>query len=169
MTTGDLARTIDLPCGEVAPALGALERYGHVEVDRAGRWRTRPVNLHMPELDEIDPADCDRYRAFMDAKYDRELRLLTAAARHRYDLGGWGKGSRGGAHLTEAELARFYDEYLELLLRYSLLHERPGPGTRPMALRFYAFPRSLDDEARAEKRIVPSSTRPYRSLTKSRG
>jgi hypothetical protein len=68
---------------------------------------------------------------------------VSTAARHRDELGPWGKGSRGTAYLTESELARFNDEYLELLLRYSLRHDRPGPALREVALRFYAFPQSL--------------------------
>lgn len=159
VTTEAVAEAVGVPAGEARAALDLLRGYGHVETDRAGRWRTRPVNLHMPELAEIDPADRDRYRAFMDAKYDHELRLLTEAARHRYELGGWGKGSRGGAHLTEAELARFYEEYLELLLRYSLLHERPAPGTRAVALRFYAFPQSI--AAASRPAVAAAAGRPH--------
>ncbi len=140
-----IAGALRIPPGEVEVALRALARYGHVRAERAGRWRTHPVNLHMPELADIDPADRDRYRAFMDAKYEHELRLFVRAARHRYHLGGCGKGSRGSAYLTETELARFYEEYMELLLRYSLLHDRPGPAVRPVALRFYAFPGDLPE------------------------
>lgn len=54
-------------------------------------------------------------------------------AHHRDDFGPWGKGERATAHLTEAE-------YHELATRYCLLRTGRAPGTREVAIRFYAFP-----------------------------
>jgi DNA-binding transcriptional ArsR family regulator len=141
-----LAVALGLRLDAVTAKLSALERQGYVRRGRGGRWRDVPHDLRMPELDEVAEADRDRYRTYLDAKYDKELRLFAIAARHRERLGPWGQGSRGNAYLTETELARFTDEYLELLLRYCQLHERSDPRVRQVALRFYAFPQSLTDE-----------------------
>ncbi|MEV6931690.1 hypothetical protein AB0M46_45360 [Dactylosporangium sp. NPDC051485] len=50
------------------------------------------------------------------------------------------------AYLTEAELAQFEAEYLDLLLRYAQRRDAASDGVRPVALRCYAFPQTLLDE-----------------------
>ncbi|MEV6904836.1 hypothetical protein [Amycolatopsis sp. NPDC051372] len=74
-----------------------------------------------------------------NARNDRELRILCWAA-HQGGFGPWGQASRAVTHLTEVELARFTEEYNELAQRYYLRRSAPTPGTRELAMRFYAFP-----------------------------
>jgi len=92
------------------------------------------LNIRQP-----DPAD-ERFAAYLDQKYEHELRLLTWAVEHRTEFGQWATGSRAILHMTEVDLARFDAEYNDLLTRYCLLHNKPEPGTREVALRLYGFP-----------------------------
>lgn len=122
---------------DLAGTLATLARAGYVTRDRRGRWATKALDLRMPQGG--DPWA----RAYLDRKFDREARLLAGAARNHAVMGPWGKGERSAVRLTAGELARFNDEYRELLARYSLLHPRPGRNTRTVLVRFYAFPREL--------------------------
>ncbi|ALG08453.1 hypothetical protein [Kibdelosporangium phytohabitans] len=67
--------------------------------------------------------------AYLEQKYQSELRLLTWAARIRTEFGPWAAGSRAVIHLSEADLARFDTEYNDLFTRYCLLHDKPEQGT----------------------------------------
>jgi hypothetical protein len=75
-----------------------------------------------------------------DIELREESRLLAWAVAHRDEFGHWVTGERAVAHLTAAELARFEDEYRELVDRYCVLRDDPAAGTREIAVRFYAFP-----------------------------
>jgi hypothetical protein len=75
-------------------------------------------------------------------------------------MGPWGKGERAAVHLTADELARFDAEYLDLLTRYCLLRSGPAEGTRPVLVRFYAFPQELAEQDLAEPGADALSTRP---------
>ncbi|WP_132111897.1 helix-turn-helix transcriptional regulator [Actinocrispum wychmicini] len=135
-TADTLATDLGVPVAEVTARLTTLAEAGHVRQGRDGRWRTASLSIEQP-----DPAGMDhRLKAYLDEKYDNELRLLTWAARNRDEFGGWAKGHRSVLHLSEADLARFDAEYDDLLTRYCLTHDKAGPGTREIALRFYAFP-----------------------------
>nr|WP_052478149.1 hypothetical protein [Kibdelosporangium sp. MJ126-NF4]CEL16431.1 hypothetical protein [Kibdelosporangium sp. MJ126-NF4]CTQ90383.1 hypothetical protein [Kibdelosporangium sp. MJ126-NF4] len=135
-TADDLATVLGLPGKEVAAKLATLAKAGHVRKGRDGRWHGASLNLEQP-----DPAETDeRMAAYLEQKYQNELGLLTWAARNRTEFGPWATGSRAVVHLSETDLARFDAEYNDLLTRYCLLHNKPGPGTRELALRFYAFP-----------------------------
>ena len=144
-----LVRATGLPPDETDRILTRLRDNGYVGGSRDGRWHSLPVDLRRPELSDLDPAGRDRFVRHLDAKLDRDLRALALAAAHPERLGPWARGSRGSAYLTEAELARFEAEYLELLTRYSLRHAEDADGRRCVALRFYAFPRSLVEEVDA--------------------
>jgi DNA-binding transcriptional ArsR family regulator len=146
-SVAQLSSVLGLAPATVSAKLAVLAGTGHVRRAVRDRWRAVPHNMFWPHPDEVPEPDRERYRAFVDARYDREIRLLTRAARERDRLGVWGKASRSTAHLTAAELARFDREYHELMFRYTALHERATPGTTLVALRFYAFPQSLADGA----------------------
>jgi DNA-binding transcriptional ArsR family regulator len=140
-TVDQLAAAAKLPAEQVRTVLGRLQNGGYARRQRDGRWRgPGPLSLRLPVLSDVAAADRSRVAAFLDAKFDRELRLLTWASRHRDEFGGWGKGERARAHLTRAELDSLEAEYRDLLTRYCLLHDGPAPGTQEMAIRFYAFP-----------------------------
>jgi hypothetical protein len=140
-TVDQVAAAASLPLSEVRRVLGRLRAAGYARRWPDGRWRgPGPLSLRLPVLSEVAAADRPGVAAFLDAKFGRELRLLTWASRHRDEFGGWGKGERAGAHLTSAELDSFDAEYRDLVTRYCLLHDGPAPGTQEIAIRFYAFP-----------------------------
>jgi hypothetical protein len=140
-TTADvLAASLDRRPDDVTSALRQLATAGYARQDRDGRWRRDRQDLRMPALADVDEAERPRIAAFLDAKFAHELKLLTWAAEHRDDFGPWGKGERATAHLTEAELTSLDAEYHELAIRYCLLRTGQAPGTREVAIRFYAFP-----------------------------
>ncbi|GLZ35074.1 hypothetical protein Lesp02_72610 [Lentzea sp. NBRC 105346] len=139
-STEELAAALDRP---VADDLRALAAAGHVRKGRDGRWRFAPLDLRRPDVTAMGAEERLEYERYMDAKYDRELELLSWAAAHRDEFGPWAQGSRAGMNLTEAELARFDAEYGELVTRYCLLHPEPTAATRQLAVRWYAFPAEL--------------------------
>jgi hypothetical protein len=96
--------------------------------------------LREPRPDEFDEPHRSLVAAYLDEKYDQELRLLAWAAARREEFGPWGKAQRAALRLTAPELRRFETAYLELLAQFSCLRRRPAPGAREVAVRFYAFP-----------------------------
>jgi hypothetical protein len=140
MAVDELATGIGRHIDDVTASLRRLARSGYARQDRDGRWQRDRQELRMPVLDDVDEAERPRIAAYLDAKFAHELKLLTWAADHRDDFGPWGKGERASAHLTEAELASLDAECHELVIRYCLLRRGQGPGTREVAIRFYAFP-----------------------------
>ncbi|SHH06129.1 hypothetical protein SAMN05444320_12026 [Streptoalloteichus hindustanus] len=139
-TTEELADALSCPADELSPMLDRLLRAERLRRGRDGRWRRVPQSLMPPALERLSEADQARLRAFYDEKYDYELRLFDWAVRHRDEFGSWAQGSRGNAHLTEAELAEFNAEYEGMFTRYCLLRSSPAPGTRHITVRWYAFP-----------------------------
>ena len=151
----------------VAQALGLDRRLAEDHLDqlvRAGfaqakenRWATVGQDLRMPERDQLDPADHELFDRFLDRRAAEEVAQFAALRpRFRYP-DEWHLGSRGGLRLTSAELAEFFEDYLELLTWYAFRHEATPPGAREMALRFYAVPRAdmlgaLSPDARSSYR-----------------
>jgi hypothetical protein len=97
----------------------------------------------MPKPEDFDGPRRQQVEDFVNAKYERELRLLDWAARHRDEFGDWGKGHRATMRLNATELAAFNAEYEELIARYSLRH-RSSSDDCEVAIRFYAFPNPAD-------------------------
>ncbi|GHF27326.1 hypothetical protein GCM10017786_71930 [Amycolatopsis deserti] len=120
--------------------LGTLAEAGYVRRHRDGRWRTVPQSVREPRPEDFDEADQRRVADYLDAKYGREIELLTWAARHRDEFGPWGKAHRGLAWLTEPELRHLEAEYQDLVARYCRLRRDPVPEAREVTVRLYAFP-----------------------------
>ncbi|WP_157728354.1 helix-turn-helix domain-containing protein [Actinopolymorpha singaporensis] len=162
MTTDELAAAASLSREEVRATLRELSRAGYVEAAGQG-WRDVPLNLRAPRPEDFAEADRPRFEAFWDARLAHELKLFRRAFRHPERFGPWAQGSRARLLLSQGELRRFADEYLELLDRYQLLHadgggDGDGDGeVRAVALRFYAFPDDLltADTDSASGRAVP--------------
>ncbi|WP_256788461.1 hypothetical protein [Frankia sp. AvcI1] len=138
-----LAQELDVEPVAVGGALTSLAEFGWARKVGRDRWEPAPLDLRIPDLPDIPEADRPTIGRWLDAKLDSELRLFAQAFRHPQRMGPWAKGARGTANLTQAELTRFTEEYLELAARYGLLHPRPHGATRKVALRFYAFPTSF--------------------------
>ena len=139
-TSATLATALALPEDRVITMLDRLAAAGYARRRWDGRWQSIGMTLLKPDLDLLPEADRHRLQAHLDRKLDADARLLTWAARHHERFGPWAKGMRSGIHLTEAELADFNDEYLELSGRYAVRHAQPADGTRLVAIRWYAFP-----------------------------
>ncbi|HEX4225599.1 MAG TPA: hypothetical protein VHZ97_24755 [Pseudonocardiaceae bacterium] len=136
--TATLATELTLPVGEVDAMLRELRASGYV-VLRGGQWRQAWMSTAMPKLEDYHGPARAQVEEFMNAKYDRELRLFRWAVEHHQEFGDWAKGSRTTMRLNAAELAAFDAEYDELITRYSLRH-RSASDDREVAIRFYAFP-----------------------------
>ncbi|WP_412543060.1 helix-turn-helix domain-containing protein [Longispora sp. K20-0274] len=154
VTAGDLAVRLGVDLAAVEADLEALAAAGYARRNRRG-WVDLPVDLREPG--PVAAEERERFDAWITGKLRHELELFGRAFRHATELGAWGKGSRARMHLTEAELARFYQEYMDLMSRYSGLRSTPAPGTQQMAIRYYAFPQSVADED-----FVPSAATPLR-------
>ncbi|WP_236796233.1 winged helix-turn-helix domain-containing protein [Amycolatopsis sp. GM8] len=139
-TVDNLAGETGLPASEIATTLRVLAADGYAREGRDGRWSALPQSVLEPRLEEIAEPHRTRMAQYLDAKYERELKLLAWAAEHRGEFGPWGKASRAAARLTEADLRAFEAEYRELLAQYCQLRRHPAPGVREVAVRFYAFP-----------------------------
>jgi hypothetical protein len=136
----DLVSVTGRPESEIAASLDVLATDGYVEQYRDGRWHAAPQYLREPRPDEFDEPHRSRVAAYLDEMYRQELRLLAWAAAHREEFGPWAKAQRAAVRLTEPQLRDLEAAYRELLAPYCQQRRRPAPGTREVALRFYAFP-----------------------------
>jgi hypothetical protein len=136
--TATLADELGETVGAVASLLGELRADGYVEL-RGGRWQHAWMSTELPKPQDFEGAQRVTVEQYVNAKFDRELRLLSWAAAHRDEFGDWGRGHRSNLRLSAAELAAFSTEYDELITRYSL-RRRSTPDGRDVAVRFYAFP-----------------------------
>ncbi len=129
-----------IPAIDVPAALLTLTHAGYVRRARDGRWHPVPHSTNEAKPEDFPEQDRAALTEYLDAKYDREARLFAWAAEHRDSFDGWTGGSRAGMHLTHKDVKEFEAEYLELVHRYAARRVRPTANTRPMLLRFYAFP-----------------------------
>ncbi len=126
-TATSLAAALGENTGATSYHLRQLAAHGFVEdlPERAtGRerwWRARPLDLRfLPHSAMSDDARAAFARlAEINAAGDDDA--LARFERRRHEMGEWGDAllfSWGALRLTPAELLRFWEEYLDLLLRY---------------------------------------------------
>jgi hypothetical protein len=139
-SAGELASATGRPPAEVAASLEVLAAGGYVERHGDGLWHAAPQYLREPRPDEFDEPHRSLVAAYLDEMYERELRLLTWAAAHREEFGSWARAQRAAVRVTEPQLREIEAAYREMLAPYCHQSRRPAPGTREVALRFYAFP-----------------------------
>ncbi|MBB2894739.1 hypothetical protein [Flexivirga oryzae] len=151
LDTGAIATRTGLTPHAVTASLGEAANVRQVRRLADGRWRQLPVSFERPSPAGLGEADRRTLEAFYDEKLHQELELFAWAAARHHEFGEWAKGSRSSMWLTERELRRFDREYLDLVLRYGMLHQVPAEGTREFAVRWYAFP--TRDEF--ERGVVP--------------
>jgi DNA-binding MarR family transcriptional regulator len=149
-TSTTLAQVLGENTGTTSYHLRQLERFGFVEEipeRSAGRerwWRAVPLDLRRPDRGSLTDEVREIFDRREDAQFANDLRLfLRLREGQDGDLKGWVQGSRAGYHMTAAELAQFHEAYLELLDRFGHGPEDAPPGSRLVALRFFAVP---DDE-----------------------
>ncbi|WP_327092958.1 helix-turn-helix domain-containing protein [Nonomuraea sp. NBC_01738] len=147
-TSADLARELDLNTGATSYHLRELAKHGFVEEvpekahGRERWWRSVPADLRFPLRSEQD----SETRAVMDElnarAYSEDLADFRRALAGM-DPGGWGDAfpfSRGTIMVTLPQLAEFFEEYLALVMRYSVPVEEADPEARRVHTRFLAFP-----------------------------
>ncbi|MCF2526698.1 ArsR/SmtB family transcription factor [Yinghuangia soli] len=149
-TSAALARALGLNTGATSYHLRELARHGFVEeIDRDGAhgrerwWQAVRADLRFPPR--------SRQTAEMRAAVDEMNRLSFAAdieafVRFQNDVDPgdpWADAapySRGTVHVTPAELASFFEEFITLLNRYKRPPQALPPGARTVQTRFLAFP-----------------------------
>ncbi len=139
-TDADVASKTGLAAKEVRECLKTLQDNGFVRRGRKGEWIAAPLDLREPKPDDYDGADRERVTAFLDAKYAKEVELLTWAAANRDGFGPWSTAQRTSTRLTEAEFRELDAEYRELIARFVRRRRRPVEGEQELSVRFYAFP-----------------------------
>jgi DNA-binding transcriptional ArsR family regulator len=143
-TPARLAEALDLPAAAVEEHLRELADNGFVlPVPGAGgpsRWRGLGQDLRLPERDQLDADTLEVFERLWRLRAAEEMALFARVLRRFSYPDAWHRGSRGGLHLTLVELEAFFEDYLELLTRYGQKRSAATPGTRQIAVRFYAFP-----------------------------
>ncbi len=129
-----------IPSIDVPAALLTLTHAGYTRRARDGRWRSVPQSTNEARPEDFPEEDRPKLAAYLDAKYDREVRLMAWAAERRDTFDGWTAGSRAGIRLSHKDLKEFEAEYLELVHRYAARKPGPSDEARDLAVRFYAFP-----------------------------
>ncbi|NIH78700.1 winged helix-turn-helix domain-containing protein [Amycolatopsis viridis] len=136
-TAGELTRRLG---ADASGRVAVLTEAGYVRRRWDGRWHALPQNTKEPRPAEFTGTHQQQVSEYLDAKYDRELELLSWAARNRDGFGSWATAWRGQAWLTEPELRRLEAEYQDLVARYCRMRPAPARGSRELAVRLYTFP-----------------------------
>jgi DNA-binding MarR family transcriptional regulator len=151
-TSTTLGEVLGTNTGTTSYHLRRLEKYGFIaEIPERStgreRWWRRTEDtrdLRMPAPGALAPEDrpvLDELLRLGNAE-DMELlgRLPEAYRRDR----AWAMLSRGFTHMTEEELAEFFESYLRLLRRYGHGPEEAPPGARPLYVRLFTLPADAD-------------------------
>jgi DNA-binding transcriptional ArsR family regulator len=145
-----IARLFGESTGTTSYHLRQLERYGFVEEVRErakGRerwWRLVPLDVR-GLVDEAaqDPGAATVAEELSRIRVQRDRELVDRYLRNRHRFADWDGASMFSSsisRLTKEELARFTEEYVELLSRYYRPPDEARPGDRPVAVFFSAFP-----------------------------
>ena len=141
-----LAREFGESTGSTSYHLRQLARFGFIEEDaershgRERWWTIVPLDLRAsPDEQETELLTGELRRIRLER--DRALVDRYAANRHRFgELAEAAMFSSSAIHLTEEELRRFTEEYVELVKRWWRRPEERPHGAAPVAVLFYAFP-----------------------------
>jgi DNA-binding transcriptional ArsR family regulator len=124
----------------VLAGAGIIEEVPERAHGRERWWRTFPVDHREPDYDSLTPEDraaLDEWRA---AQIPGELALVNRFIRDMRKHGRWAKSSRADGYFTAEDLEALFEEYLELLHKYSHTKRDAPPGARPMQLRMFYIP-----------------------------
>jgi DNA-binding transcriptional ArsR family regulator len=146
-----IAKTFGESTGNTSYHLRQLERFGLVDEvqERAkGRerwWRLVPLDLRgRADADgHSTPEGADVADRLGRIGLERDRRLVDRYLRNRDRFGDWDDAamfSSSITHLTPDELARFTEEYVELLKRYWREPDERQPDAKPVAAMLAAFP-----------------------------
>ncbi|MFI0418249.1 ArsR/SmtB family transcription factor [Spongiactinospora sp. 9N601] len=148
-TSTTLAKALGITTGGTSYNLRVLAEHGLVEeVPELARgrerwWRPVPVDLRFAPMsrrdDDMRAALAELEHGFLVA----DLELFERFRATRDDMGPWGDAmpySRGEIRVTLEELARFFEEYIDLVKRYSRRAGEGPPDARTVHTRFLGFP-----------------------------
>ncbi|MFC4588942.1 ArsR/SmtB family transcription factor [Sphaerisporangium corydalis] len=151
-TSTTLGELFDAKTGTTSYHLRQLEKYGFIEeipersTGRERWWRKAPGprDMRLPTPDQLAAEDRPVLAEFHRIGLDEDRALLERFPdAYRRDPE-WAKGSRGLGRMTKEEFGEFYEAYIALLIKYSHPAEDAPPGSRPMYVRFFAFPADED-------------------------
>ncbi|MGA8114583.1 MAG: helix-turn-helix domain-containing protein [Actinocatenispora sp.] len=153
VTSASLARELGLNTGATSYHLRELARHGFVEEvpDQArGRerwWRAVRGDRRFPPHSRQSP----KIRAAVDQmnrlSVEGDIEQFHRFQAQRDRLGEWADAvsySRSTLHLTVEQVQGFLEDYIELVNRYK--GEQAPSGTRPVLVRFVAFPAPDPDD-----------------------
>jgi DNA-binding transcriptional ArsR family regulator len=148
-----LARALGESTGTTSYHLRKMAEQGFVEeiAEKSGGrerwWRALPFQIQAPEPEKMAAAEWSAAIEHAKAKAEHDIDLYFRVLSQYEGPEGWAQSSRGGFHMTKAELHGFFEEYLALLWKYGHTPDDAPEGARPIALRFFAVP---DDTATDE-------------------
>jgi DNA-binding transcriptional ArsR family regulator len=145
-----LAEALGESTGAISYHLRQLARFGFAEdapERSAGRERwwqlargQRLRDVTIPLSDSLSPSARVVLDKLDGLRFSEDLSLIQRFMTQFRELGGWAMGDRSTLVLTEAELASFHAEYVELVRRYDTRRFTGEDGTRQVELRFFALP-----------------------------
>lgn len=150
-TSTTLAHKLGVTTGNTSYNLRVLADHGFVEEvpDRGnGRerwWRTVPLDLRFPRHSEQDEATRTAFLEFTSLSLVEGQESLQRFLRHRDELGPWADAlpfSQGAVRVTLDQLKDFFEEYVQLVIKYANRAEETGDQDEARSVRTYfvAFP-----------------------------
>lgn len=147
-TATALASSLGQNTGTLSYHLRQLARAGLIEDDpdhpangRERWWRgVRGTEVRRPSRPGLSAAERAVVEELDRAHLQEDLELVRRHADRPAEEDEWVSGSRSTLHLTQEELREFHDAYLELLQRFRRERTEAGPGTRPIAVRWFGVP-----------------------------
>jgi DNA-binding transcriptional ArsR family regulator len=146
-TSAMLAEEFGEDRGAMSYHLRLMARYGFIEVEaERGRekfWRVIPQDLRIPDGTELGPEAALAAEEAGRQMLERNLAALARYWRERDSFGVWAQAamiSYSGLRLSPEELARFGEEYVTFLRRWTRPAGQAPPGARPVRVLFAAFP-----------------------------
>jgi DNA-binding transcriptional ArsR family regulator len=144
-----LARELGVTTGGTSYNLRVLAEHGFVEEvpgrggNRERWWRVASRDLRFPRHSEQSPEMRIVLGELNQMWLGQDEEALARFLAKRDDLGEWADAlpySRGSLRVTLPELADFFEQYLELLARFSRPDEEVPADARPILTYFVAFP-----------------------------
>ncbi|MGW3498804.1 ArsR/SmtB family transcription factor [Streptomyces sp. NPDC001020] len=108
-------------------------------------WRALPFQHTAPDPATMAPEEYAAAEHLARLKIDVDTALFHRAHKEYRGPEGWAQVMRAGTWMTREELLDFVGEYRALLERYGHPREGAPEGARPVSLRFYAVPETVEE------------------------
>ncbi|GAA4059507.1 winged helix-turn-helix domain-containing protein [Actinomadura miaoliensis] len=151
-TSTTIGEALGVNTGTASYHLRQLEKYGFIEeiaersTGRERWWRRAesPRDLRMPTPDMLAPEDRPVLAELLRQGHAEDMEMfgkLPAAYERNPE---WARLSRGYGHMTEEDLAAFFEDYIRLLHQYCRRGEDAPPDARPVHIRLFTLPADED-------------------------